>query len=611
MRTFTAWIAITSGTAAAGVWGCGSSEKTCEDKDECALAADASADSSLERATPPDATDKSAGDAKSGGTDGKMMDGSKSNAPDAAVDKTAPRPVAPLSTSRVTSQTPTLHWALPRGVKDATVDLCLDRACSEPIGTPAHVTGTSYVPTSALPVGIVYWRLHPSVSTAVTSVTWQFTVGARSATIDASWGTTLDANGDGHADLAVGAPGTPTSAGSVYVYLGGPSGLGTTAAKLSDPGNAAGDAFGQSVASAGDINGDGYADLVVGAPGAPSSTGSAYVYLGGSSGLSTTPIPLSNPSDVPGDSFGQSVAGAGDVNGDGYADLVVGAPGVSHLTGSVYVYLGGPSGLALIPTTLEDPGDAVGDSFGLSVATAGDVNGDGYADLAVGAPGVSGSVGNVDVYLGGPSGLGSPPTSLSDPGNAPRDSFGNSVASAGDFNGDGYGDLVVGAPGVSNSAGGAYIYYGAASGIGTLPTALDNPDDTPGDSFGVSVACAGDVNGDGYTDLVVGAYNVSSATGDVDVFLGGPPSPLGPLVATLDDPEPAAADRFGVSVAGAGDVKGNGYSDVVVGADGASSSAGSVYVYPGGMPDLGAAVTLASPGGAGGRFGASVFGASH
>jgi hypothetical protein len=169
----------------------------------------------------------------------------------------------------------------------------------------------------------------------------------------------------------------------------------------------------------------------------------------------------------------------------------------------------------------------------------------------------------------------------------------------------------VGAQGVSSGTGSVYIYYGAPSGIGTAPTPLRDPLTTPGDVFGISVANAGDVNGDGYVDLVVGADGVSRATGNAYVFLGGPPSPLGPLVATLTDPGQVAADRFGISVASAGDVNGDGYADLVIGADGTSSAAGSADVYLGGTPALGPAITLANPGGIGSQFGASVFGASN
>ncbi len=574
---------------------------------------DASPDATRDAAIRPDAADGShhndAGEEDASGRDAhENRDGSTDTEADAGADPTAPRLLAPLSTSRVTSQTPTLRWTLPSGVTDATVDLCLDRACAKPLGKPARVKGSSYTPSTQLPAGVVYWRVHPSTVATVTSPTWQFTVGARSAPLDVSSGTTLDVNGDGYADLVVGASG---STGGVDVYLGGLSGLATVPDTQNDPGNTVGDAFGASVASAGDVDGDGYADLVVGAPGASGSAGSAYVYLGGASGLARIPLPLEDPGGMAGDAFGASVASAGDVNGDGYADLVVGAPGASGSAGRAYVYLGGPAGLASVPVTLNDPADTPGDAFGASVTSAGDVNGDGYVDVAVGAPGASSSAGGAYVYLGGPSGLGAVPISLSDPGTTAGDSFGLPVATAGDMNGDGYADLVVGASGASSSTGSVYVYFGGPSGLVTLPTTLNDPHTTAGDLFGLSVASAGDVNGDGYVDLAVAAQGVSSASGDVYLFLGGPPSPLGPLVATLSDPGQGPGDTFGASVASAGDLNGDGYADLVAGAPGVASSAGSAYVYLGGSPALGAAIPLASPAGAGGRFGGSVFGASN
>ena len=139
------------------------------------------------------------------------------------------------------------------------------------------------------------------------------------------------------------------------------------------------------------------------------------------------------------------MATAGDVNGDGYADVVVGARGYSSSTGRAYVYLGGPGGLATTAATTLT-GEATSDYFGCSVATAGDVNGDGYADVVVGARGYSGQhrAGVRVSGWGGASGLATTAaTTLT--GEAANDFFGSSVATAGDVNGDGYADVVVGA----------------------------------------------------------------------------------------------------------------------------------------------------------------------
>ncbi len=324
----------------------------------------------------------------------------------------------------MTSRRPTLRWALPLGVAGAILDLCLDRACTKPIGAPVHVDGASYAPESDLPIGVVYWRLRSSTHEAVTSPTWQFSVGARSAAIDTSWGTTLDVNGDGYADLVVGALDAPSLGGGRrrQPVLGSAGGLATApAVTLTGPD---GGFFGYSVASAGDVNGDGYADLVVGAYAAVGFTGRDYVYLGGAKGRATRPAMTLTRSRRRLGSFGYSVASAGDVNGDGYADLVVGAYAL-NATGRAYVYLGSATGLALSPAvTLLGPG-GVGDAFGIVVASAGDVNGDGYADFAVGALGTNALGANgsaqyttvqIYVYLGSATGIVAvPATTLNEP----------------------------------------------------------------------------------------------------------------------------------------------------------------------------------------------------
>jgi hypothetical protein len=467
----------------------------------------------------------------------------------------APRPIAPASTSTVTSRRPTLRWVLSGG-DGARVELCRDRALTQRCVT-FDVVGTSGAPATDLAPGVWFWRLtaqNGGVTTRAAGPTWQFTVGERSAPINTSWGTTLDVNGDGYADVVVGAYGSSTA----YVYQGGATGLAPTPSVLSGP--AGSNNFGISVASAGDVNGDGYADLVVGAD----TSNTAYVYLGGATGLSTTPTILTGPAGS--NAFGRPVTSAGDVNGDGYADLVVGAP----VSNTAYVYFGGATGLATTPTTLTGP--AGSNAFGVSVASAGDVNGDGYADLVVGA-----SASNTAyVYLGGATGLATTPATLAGPAGS---RFGQSVASAGDVNGDGYADLVVGAFG-SNTA---YVYLGGATGVATTPTTLTGP---AGSSyFGYSVASAGDVNGDGYADVVVGA-SVSNAA---YVYLGGATG-LATTPTTLTGP--AGSGAFSASVASAGDVNGDGYADLIVGA----FISNSAYVYLGGATGLATTpITLTGP----------------
>jgi hypothetical protein len=523
-----------------------------------------------------------------------------------------PRPIAPLSTSRVTTRRPTLRWALPSGLAAVTVDLCRDRACTRPVAPPTLVTGTSFTPSTDLPVGVVYWRLHPSTNMLVAGPTWQFDVGARSAPVDTSFGTTLDVNGDGYADVVVGARGVAAYRGRAYVYVGGAGGLAAVpAVTLSGP-DQPNTTFGASVASAGDVNGDGYGDLIVGAAGAGGG-GSAYVYLGSATGLVSVPASTVTGPDGASGLFGSAVASAGDVNGDGYADVLVGASGVADYTGRAYVYFGGAAGLATAPAVTLGGPDGPGAMFGVSVAGAGDVNGDGYGDLVVGADEVSSYTGRVHVYLGG-AGLmsGNPAETLTPPGASTG--FGMAVAGAGDVNGDGYADVVVGAPDFENLAGIAYVYFGGPAGLASVPAAtLPAVPFAPDKSayVGASVASAGDVNGDGYADLVIGAPTDAQSGGNALLYAGGPSGPAPGGSNWWHSPDgPQAA--FGQSVSSAGDVNGDGYADVIVGAWQVLDQSGRAYVFPGSSAGAAQApaIVLTGPDGAMGDFGLVVSGAS-
>lgn len=358
-----------------------------------------------------------------------------------------------------------------------------------------------------------------------------------------------------------------------------------------------GDGFGSSVSSAGDVNGDGFADLVVGSaqadPGGRRDAGSASVYWGSRAGILTTPLLLEGV--APEDSFGRSVASAGDVNGDGFGDLVVGAPfadtGGRTNAGTASVYLGNTTGAFVVPQRILQ-GVGADDWFGQSVASAGDVNGDGFGDLVIGAqfadPMGRMNAGTASLYLGSVSGTMALPQRVLE-GIIPGDFFGYSVASAGDVNGDGFADLVVGAwlasPAGRLNAGSSMVYLGSAAGVIALPhRVLDGM--MAGDFFGSSVAGAGDINSDGFSDLAVASLADSGGrrdSGAVAVYLGST-SGVGPMFSRILEGT-AADDFFGHSVASAGDVNGDGFADLVVGAPGASpsgrSSAGAATLYLG------------------------------
>jgi len=317
-------------------------------------------------ATTPDVTpDVTVGDAGMDGSDGGALDAGSETGQEAGPDSGscptgAPRQISPLSTSRVTSRQPTLHWVLPSNLTTVTVELCATRACS---GTPilsANVAGTSLVATANggdLTPGVVYWRVYSPTEPCATSPTWQLTVGAGSAdggaSSSTSWGTTFDVNGDGYADVVVGAQEYNSNTGAAYVYLGGSGGISTSPAPtLLGPGGGNG-FFGCAVSGAGDVNGDGYGDLVVGAFEVTTGDGVAYVYFGGSGGLSVAPTPITNPNPNAGGGgfFGFAVAGPGDINGDGYADVAIGADENGSQVGAAYIYNGKLGGVSTSPNT--------------------------------------------------------------------------------------------------------------------------------------------------------------------------------------------------------------------------------------------------------------------
>jgi hypothetical protein len=364
-------------------------------------------------------------------------------------------------------------------------------------------------------------------------------------------------DGDGYADVVVGAP----QSDSVYLYYGGPTGLLPSAVVLAGK---QGESFGAAVASAGDVNGDGYADLIVGA----TASTSAYVFHGGPNRLTaSTPPDDSRTLDRP--NFGISVASAGDVDGDGYCDVIIGADQDDSIAGNAFLFRGGNEGIAADPITLVRPDST--ENFGLSVANAGDVNGDGYADVLVGAA-TAVAVGRTFLYLGGKGGLGSS-VEVDIPTTDAINGFGICVAGVGDLNGDGYSDFAIA------SWGPVYVFLGndgAGDGGSGLPATFST---TLGVSYsyGRCLAGGGDVNGDGFADVMVAspAYG-----GTVMLSYGGKEGISAITPAMLENP--GAINDFGVSVAVVGDIDGNGYADLVVGAEMGNSGSGEAFLYLGG-----------------------------
>jgi hypothetical protein len=339
----------------------------------------------------------------------------------------------------------------------------------------------------------------------------------------ASMASAGDVNGDGFGDFLVGAPtamgaDNRTVMGRVFVYLGANRAFRNVAA-ITLMGTEARQQFGRSVAGLGDINGDGYGDIAVGAPGEASQK--VFVYFGGPTGITATPAVTIATPNRGASGFGRAVASGGDLDGDGRPELVVSAPEVrigTGLIGHVYVYRWNDGALETAPwRAVRDPGFTDG-RFGASLAGPGDVNGDGLADLVVGASGRDDAHGDVHVYAGSATGIPERPT-LTLAGAQPRDGFGAVVRFVGDLNEDGFTDLAVGAPGAESGAGRLFVYPGGAQGLATAALATVDAPDGAESGFGSSVA-GHDLNGDGHLDLFVGASQALGRVGRGYFFLG-------------------------------------------------------------------------------------------
>src|SRR5262245_43680919 len=324
----------------------------------------------------------------------------------------------------------------------------------------------------------------------------------------------------------------------------------------------------------------------------------AWPRVGAASSI-TSRILIDPAGEHTGDEFGSAVAWVGDVNGDGYDDLLVGAfryPEIAS-AGLAYLYFGGPAIDSVADLVISPPPGGAG-WFGVSVASAGDFNGDGYPDFIIGAQQAGYEGGKAFIYYGGPLLDTTPDVTLTGEPTGQLTAFGASVASAGDVNEDGFDDVIVGAPwypGGNNKPGRVYVFFG-----GTVPDAVPDRVFTGVafyDQLGSVVGSAGDINGDGHPDVFASAPGNRDAAlnaGAIYVWFGGPSFDTTPDL-TLHG---SAAYEHLMNAANAGDVNADGFSDLI------GAEKDHVYVWFGGsspnsVPDLTLDSTYASVAGAG------------
>jgi len=415
-------------------------------------------------------------------------------------------------------------------------------------------------------------------------------------TITVKKGINRDINGDGYSDLVIGSGLYTNETGRVYIFHStggsGISATNVTSATTTITGQTFQNRFGYSI-SMGDINGDGYADIAVGAYRTSNYAGQIYLfYSSGTSGITVTGAGSANKviaGEAMNNNFGYSIF-ISDLNNDGYSDVIVGARNHSTSAGRVYIFnSAGSSGVTISShssASLTISGESGTSMFGYAV-TSGDINGDGYIDLVVSANERNTHTGSVYVFhSSGVSGITTTSAASASTiitGESTMNWFGSAVA-VGDINIDGYADLVVGASGYNSNTGRVYIFHSSGTSGITITQASSASriitGETTNDRFGFDLICK-DLNGNGYADVLAGANGYSSGKGRAYVFHSEGASGIPLTTASSADRIKIgenSSDRFGYTV-GALDLTGDGIVDLVLGAAGYNSNLGRIYIH--------------------------------
>lgn len=409
-----------------------------------------------------------------------------------------------------------------------------------------------------------------TVDPVIDSPDWSMESNRAYANLGYSVATAGDVNGDGYPDVIVSAPaynyGNENDS-RAFVFYGSHSGLDSTADWTMDTADI------NYVSSIGDINGDGYSDFMISTidrTGFIDEPGKILVFHGSSAGPNNTAAWSLEISEAYND-FDYSVNPAGDVNGDGYSDLVIGCPEYNNgenSEGQIQVYYGSSAGLSSEADWVKES-DRINTLLGISVSTAGDVNGDGYADIMACSVTSTSNPGKVHVYYGSESGL-------SDTANWTVEGIGYYNTNgplgyyAGDVNGDGCSDIIV-ENNLTNGLVSYYIYCGSSSGLGSASSNFLTSKYK--EIIYWNIAAAGDVNSDGYADIIVTASNDYSYNekgesiylkAAILIYLG---SASGPSTGEADWTIEIERENYGPigPVSRAGDVNGDGYSEIIIG----------------------------------------------
>jgi len=401
-----------------------------------------------------------------------------------------------------------------------------------------------------------------------------------------------DVNNDGYDDILITARGYNGNSGKAYLYYGGET-L-TDIPEVTFERTYDTDYFGNVSAFAGDINNDGYDDFMIGAYGAYSSYGRCYFYFGGETPNNTADLEFYK--DTNGETnFASVLSKAGDFNDDGYDDFMITDPLYNDYGGAAYIYYGSDN-----PDNVEDlliEGTQEWEMFAFSANCAGDVNGDEISDLIIGATGSR----TAKIFYGSETPDTQADVSLEGAGT--ENWFGYSTSSAGDFNNDGFEDLIVGGYGYNHYRGRSYIYFGGEDpdNIADVTFASEDVEDS---NFGWSVSGIGDINNDGFDDVAVGAiFYATGMPGKVYVYYGGAnPDSIVDVVITQN----VANDWLGYFVSTAGDINNDGIDDFAVGAVGTQNTNGKAYLYLGDDNFSGESSLAFNGGTSGSWFGASL-----